>query len=85
MIKDFARELLAALVRFLLWALTKTEFEGLENIPLEGGIIVATNHLSLQPTLRETGRQHLTIPRQPPAGLNSSHALSPQPAGGRLQ
>ncbi len=34
------------MVRFLMRHLTKTQFFGLENIPAEGGVIFAINHLS---------------------------------------
>jgi len=40
------RETLKGIMSFLLNLLAKVEFEGLEHIPREGGIIVATNHLS---------------------------------------
>jgi 1-acyl-sn-glycerol-3-phosphate acyltransferase len=40
------RETLKDIFRFLLNVLAKVEFEGLEHIPREGGVIIATNHLS---------------------------------------
>jgi 1-acyl-sn-glycerol-3-phosphate acyltransferase len=40
------RETLKDIFRFLLNLLAKVEFEGLEHIPREGGVIIATNHLS---------------------------------------
>jgi 1-acyl-sn-glycerol-3-phosphate acyltransferase len=40
------RETLKDIFRFLLNVLAKLEFEGLEHIPREGGVIIATNHLS---------------------------------------
>jgi 1-acyl-sn-glycerol-3-phosphate acyltransferase len=43
---EMKRETLKSIMSFLLNRLAKVEFEGLENIPREGGIIVATNHLS---------------------------------------
>lgn len=38
--------LFRAIVRFLFRVLTRTHVEGLENVPREGGCIVAVNHLS---------------------------------------
>lgn len=40
------RATLARIVRFLFHALTRTVYEGVENLPATGGLIVATNHLS---------------------------------------
>jgi 1-acyl-sn-glycerol-3-phosphate acyltransferase len=40
------RQTLQKLVDFLLHTLTRVEYSGLENIPREGGVIIATNHLS---------------------------------------
>jgi 1-acyl-sn-glycerol-3-phosphate acyltransferase len=40
------RDTLKSIIKFLLKVLAKVEFEGLEHIPTQGGIIVATNHLS---------------------------------------
>lgn len=40
------RETLQKIIRFLLDHLTKTTYLGLENLPVQGGIIVATNHMS---------------------------------------
>jgi 1-acyl-sn-glycerol-3-phosphate acyltransferase len=40
------RSTLQHIVRFLMRVLTSTEFLGLENIPTEGGAIIAINHLS---------------------------------------
>jgi 1-acyl-sn-glycerol-3-phosphate acyltransferase len=34
------------LIRFLIQRLTKLEFKGIENIPLTGGVLLATNHMS---------------------------------------
>jgi 1-acyl-sn-glycerol-3-phosphate acyltransferase len=34
------------IIKFLMGVLTRVEFEGLENIPAEGGVIFATNHMS---------------------------------------
>lgn len=40
------REFLQAAIHFLLKHLTRTSYVGLENIPVEGGVLIATNHLS---------------------------------------
>lgn len=40
------RETLQRLMRYLFNHLTRTTYYGLENLPAEGGIIVATNHMS---------------------------------------
>jgi 1-acyl-sn-glycerol-3-phosphate acyltransferase len=40
------RSTLQCIVRFLMRTLTKTQFFGLENIPTQGGVIIAINHLS---------------------------------------
>ncbi|HSV86808.1 MAG TPA: lysophospholipid acyltransferase family protein [Levilinea sp.] len=40
------RETLKSILSFILSKVAKVEFEGLEHIPRQGGIIVATNHLS---------------------------------------
>jgi 1-acyl-sn-glycerol-3-phosphate acyltransferase len=40
------RETLLKIIKFLMRVLTRVEFEGLENIPAEGGVIFATNHMS---------------------------------------
>jgi len=40
------RDRLQTLVRWLVKRLTQTEYLGIENIPTEGGVIFATNHLS---------------------------------------
>lgn len=40
------RQILLRAINFLYHTLTRTEFRGLENIPLTGGIILATNHMS---------------------------------------
>ena len=40
------RSTLQRIVRFLMRSITNTEFFGLENIPTEGGVIIAINHLS---------------------------------------
>jgi 1-acyl-sn-glycerol-3-phosphate acyltransferase len=40
------RETLKSIMKFLLKVLAKVEFEGLEHLPTQGGVIVATNHLS---------------------------------------
>jgi 1-acyl-sn-glycerol-3-phosphate acyltransferase len=40
------RETLLKIILFLLKHITDTRYEGLENLPLTGGIIVATNHMS---------------------------------------
>jgi len=40
------RETLVKIFKFLFRRLTKLTYEGLENIPAEGGVIIATNHLS---------------------------------------
>jgi 1-acyl-sn-glycerol-3-phosphate acyltransferase len=40
------QEKLKALLRFLMNKLTTFDYVGLENIPTEGGVIIATNHLS---------------------------------------
>lgn len=37
----------AAIVRPIMTAVTKTEWRGQENIPREGGVIIAANHLSM--------------------------------------
>jgi len=44
------REKLQRLVRFLIKNLTRAEFHDLENIPVSGGIIIATNHLNYMDT-----------------------------------
>jgi 1-acyl-sn-glycerol-3-phosphate acyltransferase len=40
------RETLQSILKTLLSLLAKVEFEGLENLPQEGGLLVATNHMS---------------------------------------
>ncbi|HNT53492.1 MAG TPA: lysophospholipid acyltransferase family protein [Anaerolineaceae bacterium] len=40
------RDTLQKTLRFLMRLLTDTRFEGLDNIPVQGGVILATNHLS---------------------------------------
>ena len=40
------RKTLQRIVRFLIAALTRTEFIDLDNIPAEGGVIIAINHLN---------------------------------------
>jgi 1-acyl-sn-glycerol-3-phosphate acyltransferase len=40
------RETLQSILRYLLTHLTDLEFRGLEHIPSEGGVIIATNHIS---------------------------------------
>lgn len=40
------RETLQAIIAFLIRTITHTSWEGLENIPASGGVIIATNHLS---------------------------------------
>ena len=40
------RKIVKAIIHFLLNLLTKVEFSGRENIPQEGGVIIATNHMS---------------------------------------
>ena len=40
------RETLQKIIYFLLKNITVTRFEGLENLPDTGGVIVATNHMS---------------------------------------
>jgi 1-acyl-sn-glycerol-3-phosphate acyltransferase len=40
------RDTLQSLVRWLVKGLTHTEYIGIENIPTQGGVIFATNHLS---------------------------------------
>ena len=40
------RATLQRIIRSLMHTLTKSQFFGLENIPLEGGLIIAINHLS---------------------------------------
>jgi len=40
------RETLLKIIKFLLKHITETKYEGLENLPVSGGIIVATNHMS---------------------------------------
>lgn len=47
MTRDNLRSIMNGLLRFL----TRPTFTGLENIPLEGGLIVATNHMSRMDTL----------------------------------
>jgi 1-acyl-sn-glycerol-3-phosphate acyltransferase len=53
------RETLLKLVRFLIFRLTDVSFVGQENIPLQGGVLIATNHLSRIdiPTLFVTPRR----------------------------
>ncbi len=45
------RETLQAICRFLLTRLARVEFSGLEHLPRDGAIIVATNHMSRMDTL----------------------------------
>lgn len=45
------RETLQAICRFLLTRLARVEFSGLEHLPSDGAIIVATNHMSRMDTL----------------------------------
>jgi 1-acyl-sn-glycerol-3-phosphate acyltransferase len=45
------RETLQAICRFLLTRLARVEFCGLEHLPSDGAIIVATNHMSRMDTL----------------------------------
>jgi 1-acyl-sn-glycerol-3-phosphate acyltransferase len=40
------RQILIDLIHFLLKHLTRTIYAGMENIPAEGGVLIATNHLS---------------------------------------
>ncbi len=40
------RETLFKIIKFLMRLLTRVEFEGVENIPAQGGVIIATNHMS---------------------------------------
>jgi 1-acyl-sn-glycerol-3-phosphate acyltransferase len=40
------RETLQSIIRKLLNILAKVEFQGIEHVPQEGGLIVATNHMS---------------------------------------
>ena len=40
------REFLFSIVHYLLKALTKTSYEGMEYLPPSGGVLIATNHLS---------------------------------------
>jgi 1-acyl-sn-glycerol-3-phosphate acyltransferase len=40
------RDTLLKIVRFLMHSLTEVEFVGLEHLPTQGGVLVATNHLS---------------------------------------
>lgn len=35
------------IVRFVLWFVTKPEWKGTENVPAQGGVIIAANHLSV--------------------------------------
>lgn len=35
------------IVRIVLWMLTKPEWKGTENVPAQGGVIIAANHLSV--------------------------------------
>jgi 1-acyl-sn-glycerol-3-phosphate acyltransferase len=39
------RRVLRSIVRFLFWLLTRLEVQGLDNIPVQGPAILATNHL----------------------------------------
>jgi len=45
------RETLQAICRFLLTRLARVEYSGLEHLPSDGAIIVATNHMSRMDTL----------------------------------
>ena len=45
------RETLQNIVRAIVHAIAKLEFYGTEHLPLEGGLIVATNHMSRMDTL----------------------------------
>jgi 1-acyl-sn-glycerol-3-phosphate acyltransferase len=40
------RRFLLAVINFLLKNITRTSYVGMENIPAEGGVLIATNHLS---------------------------------------
>ncbi len=39
-------ETLQSIIRFLIKAISRTTYIGLENVPASGGVIIATNHLS---------------------------------------
>lgn len=54
---------LTRIVKFLLHHLTRTEYVGIENMPRQGGMIIALNHLSQMDTplmLAQPGRGDLT-------------------------
>ena len=44
------KKTLQSIVRFLLRTITKTEYINIENIPTQGGVIFAINHLSFVDT-----------------------------------
>ncbi|MDE3721637.1 lysophospholipid acyltransferase family protein [Nocardiopsis sp. N85] len=43
----WVKAVVSRIVRFVLWFITKPEWKGTENVPAQGGVIIATNHLSL--------------------------------------
>jgi 1-acyl-sn-glycerol-3-phosphate acyltransferase len=43
----WVKAVVSRIVRFVLWFITKPTWEGAENVPARGGVIIAANHLSL--------------------------------------
>ncbi|RKS10728.1 1-acyl-sn-glycerol-3-phosphate acyltransferase [Nocardiopsis sp. Huas11] len=42
----WVKAVVSRIVRFFLWFVTKPEWRGTQNVPAEGGVIIAANHLS---------------------------------------
>ncbi|WP_304453573.1 1-acyl-sn-glycerol-3-phosphate acyltransferase [Nocardiopsis sp. YSL2] len=42
----WVKAVVSRIVRFFLWFVTKPEWRGTDNVPAEGGVIIAANHLS---------------------------------------
>ncbi|XKK37490.1 1-acyl-sn-glycerol-3-phosphate acyltransferase [Nocardiopsis sp. ARC36] len=43
----WVKAVVSRIVRFVLWFITKPTWEGTENVPARGGVIIAANHLSM--------------------------------------
>jgi 1-acyl-sn-glycerol-3-phosphate acyltransferase len=43
----WVKAVVSRIVRFVLWFITKPTWEGAENVPARGGVIIAANHLSM--------------------------------------
>ena len=43
----WVKAVVSRIVRFVLWLVTKPDWKGTEHVPAEGGVIIATNHLSV--------------------------------------